>query len=145
MYQSACACLSREWVICVSSTAACDSLPVIAFGKLSTEADTAMCPRGCSDRNWSKFVWGSQNETKKTTPNLSCALYLRAATAPYRKMKSALLRDALGGVWGGVECARAAVVGRNDPRGVFVTSKLRASSKKNSQNIAKYLILRAGA
>ena len=84
---------------------------------------------------WSKVVefWGPQSETKNKTPKWAFAHHLRTATASHRKLQPAKLRDAPDGVREGVGCARRrSYAARNDSRGAFVCSNLRASrSTKN--------------
>lgn len=54
-------------------------------------------------------IWGAQDEAEKTAPNSTCALHLRAATAPHEQRRPAEMWDAPGGVCGDVECTQQQV------------------------------------
>ena len=101
----------------------------LTFCRFSTEAYTSTL-RCCSGQNWTKRV---HKMRQQTTPNWAFALHLQTATAPHKQLQPAKLRDAPDGVYEGVRCARQqSEVARNDSRDIFVDSKLRLRSTKNS-------------
>ena len=71
---------------------------------------------------------------RKTTPNKTVSLHLRKATAPDKQQHLPEIRDAADGVCD-VGCARQqSQASRSDSRVFFVSSKLRASRRKNSKS-----------